>query len=66
MKNVHEFEGHIACDGDTNSEIVIPMVKDGRLLGVFDLDSPKLKRFDDIDRKYLEEIVRLLLDGSDF
>lgn len=66
VKNVHEFEGHIACDGDTNSEIVIPMLKDGRLLGVFDLDSPKLKRFDDIDRKYLEEIVRLLLDGSDF
>ncbi|MBQ8992977.1 MAG: GAF domain-containing protein, partial [Turicibacter sp.] len=52
VKNVHEFPGHIACDGATNSEIVIPIVKDGQLIGVLDIDSPILNRFSKVDQKY--------------
>lgn len=64
--NVHEFPGHIACDGDTNSEIVVPMVHDGRLIGVLDIDSPILKRFDDEDRNYLNQLVRVMMEGCDW
>jgi GAF domain-containing protein len=65
VPNVHEFPGHIACDSASNSEIVVPLVHDGRLLGVLDLDSPKLNRFDAADAAGLEESVRLLLAASD-
>jgi len=61
VKNVHEFPGHIACDGATNSEIVIPVVKDGQLIGVLDIDSPILNRFSEVDRKYLEEFVQIIV-----
>ena len=61
VKNVHEFPGHIACDGATNSEIVIPIVKDGQLIGVLDIDSPILNRFSEIDQKYLEEFVQIIV-----
>src|ERR1700761_4762139 len=54
VKDVHEFPGHIACDAASQSEIVVPLVKDGRLLGVLDLDSPNLARFDEGDAKGLE------------
>ncbi len=64
VENVNEFPGHIACDARSKSEIVVPMIKDGRLLGVLDVDSAMLARFDDEDRTGLEEIVRLLLKGS--
>ena len=60
VKNVHEFPGHIACDGATNSEIVIPIVKDGQLIGVLDIDSPSLNRFNEIDQKYLEKFVQII------
>ena len=63
--DVHRFEGHIACDGDTNSEIVIPMVKEGRLVGVLDIDSPVTGRFDQEDQRALESIVDKLLAASD-
>ena len=66
VKDVHSFPGHIACDGATKSEIVVPMVKDGHLIGVLDLDSPILDRFDEEDQKALEAIVALLLKASDF
>ena len=59
VTNVHEFPGHIACDSASNSEIVVPLVHEDRLLGVLDLDSPKLARFDDDDRHGLEAIARL-------
>lgn len=60
VKDVHQFEGHIACDSASNSEIVIPVHKDGRILGVFDIDSPKLARFDESDKLGLEQLVLVL------
>jgi GAF domain-containing protein len=66
VKDVHEFPGHIACDAASQSEIVVPLVKDGRLLGVLDLDSPNLARFDEQDREGLEGAAQLLLQASDF
>jgi GAF domain-containing protein len=65
VANVHEFPGHIACDSASNSEIVVPLVLGDRLLGVLDLDSPRLNRFDDEDARGLEACVKLLLEGSD-
>jgi len=61
VPNVHEFPGHIACDSASNSEIVVPLVKNGVLLGVLDLDSPKLGRFDAVDRRGLERAVEICL-----
>lgn len=66
VKDVHEFPGHIACDAASQSEIVVPLIKDGRLLGVLDLDSPELARFDEQDRAGLEAAAQLLLHASDF
>ena len=63
VRDVHEFPGHIACDAASNSEIVVPMVKKGELLGVLDLDSPKLARFDEEDRAGLEAFVAALLSN---
>lgn len=65
VTDVHEFPGHIPCDAASNSEIVVPLIKHGRLLGVLDLDSPQLARFDDDDRNGLNAGVTLLLDSSD-
>jgi GAF domain-containing protein len=61
VRDVHEFPGHIACDSASNSEIVVPMIKNGELVGVLDLDSPKLACFDEQDREGLEQFVTLLL-----
>lgn len=61
VPNVHEFPGHIACDTASNSEIVIPLFDGERVLGVFDVDSPKLKRFDDRDAEGLNELVTVLV-----
>jgi len=66
VADVHEFPGHIACDAASRSEIVVPLIKRGRLLGVLDLDSPLLARFDEEDRSGLNAAVALLLDSSDF
>ena len=63
VRDVHEFPGHIACDAASASEIVVPMVRAGQLLGVLDLDSPKLARFDEDDRVGLEKFVATLLAG---
>jgi len=60
VKNVHEFPGHIACDSQSNSEIVVPMIKNDRLIGVLDLDSPVYSRFDETDQEYLEKFVDIL------
>ena len=60
IEDVHAFPGHIACDAASQSEIVVPVVKDGKLLGVLDIDSPIKKRFDEIDQQYLEEFVKEL------
>ena len=65
VPNVHEFPGHIACDSASNSEIVIPLMKDGRLIGVLDLDSPDFGRFDDEDARGLNELAQMLIERSD-
>ena len=63
VPNVHEFPGHIACDGASNSEIVLPIYLDGALFGVLDIDSPIFDRFDENDRVGLEGIVDILSDA---
>lgn len=60
VQNVHEFPGHIACDSASNSEIVIPIHKDGEIIGVLDIDSPIPARFDEEDKDGLTEFVRIL------
>ena len=62
VPDVNKFPGHIFCDGDSKSEIVIPLVKNGRLLGVLDLDSHDYNSFGEIDKKYLEEICKFLCE----
>lgn len=60
VKNVHDFPGHIACDSASKSEIVVPIVKDGELIGVLDIDSPIYDRFDEEDKMYFEKFVKTL------
>lgn len=60
VPDVHAFPGHIACDGDSNSEIVIPLYLRGSLYGVLDIDSPLLDRFSEADREGLELFARTL------
>ena len=61
VQDVHEFPGHIACDADSNSEIVVPIVAGDRLVGVLDLDSPRKDRFDVQDARGLEALVQVYL-----
>jgi GAF domain-containing protein len=63
VTNVHEFPGHIACDSASNSEIVVPLIRGTSLLGVLDLDSPSLGRFDEQDREGLEPFVEILMNN---
>lgn len=60
VDDVDKFPGHIACDVESKSEIVIPIVKDGKLFGVLDLDSAEFSSFNETDKKYLEELVTFL------
>ena len=60
VKNVHEFPGHIACDSASNSEIVLPIHANGKVVGVLDIDSPLLARFDEDDKIGLSEFVKIL------
>jgi L-methionine (R)-S-oxide reductase len=62
VEDVHQFPGHIACDAASQSEIVIPLLKNGQLLGVLDIDSPEKNRFDELDQKMLEEFVSALIE----
>lgn len=61
VADVHAFPGHIACDAASQSEIVVPMVVDGKVIGVLDIDSPIKNRFDELDKVYLEKFVSILL-----
>ncbi|OUB74241.1 GAF domain-containing protein [Bacillus thuringiensis] len=61
VADVHQFPGHIACDSASNSEIVVPIVKEGAVIGVLDIDSPEKNRFDEVDQRYLEKFVQTLL-----
>lgn len=60
VPNVHLFEGHIACDSASNSEIVVPIFKNGEVIGVLDIDSPLFDRFTEVDREGLEEFVKII------
>ena len=61
IKDVHEFPGHIACDAASRSEVVIPLVQNGEVIGVLDIDSPELSRFNDEDQEGLELFTEVLL-----
>jgi GAF domain-containing protein len=61
VPDVEKFPGHIYCDPDSKSEIVVPIIKDGEVFGVLDIDSYRLNNFDEVDKIYLEKIVDLLI-----
>ena len=63
IADVEAFPGHIACDAASRSELVVPLVHDGKLVGVFDLDSPRLDRFDAHDQDGLEAIARIFVES---
>lgn len=63
VPNVDEFPGHIACSSDSKSEIVVPILRDGQVIGVLDVDSDVLEAFDDVDQKYLERLMNSLSQG---
>jgi len=60
VENVHNFPGHIACDCASNSEVVVPLYKNGNLWGVLDLDSPCVGRFTENDRRELENLTKII------
>ena len=66
VKDVHEFPGHIACDSASNSEIVLPIRKNGKIVGVLDIDSPIVARFEDEDREGLQKLVEILEKACEF
>jgi len=57
VANVHDFPGHIACDSASNSELVVPIIKNDKLYGVLDLDSPEFERFTELEAEYFERFV---------
>jgi len=65
VDNVHEFPGHIACDGASRAEIVVPIIVRGNLVGVLDVDSPVLARFDKDDKTGLENLVQVFIQSTD-
>ena len=62
VEDVHAFPGHIACDARSRSELVVPIIKDGNVTGLIDLDSPDLARFDDDDRQGIEALAAMIAD----
>lgn len=60
------FPGHIACDGDSKSEIVVPIVVDGKVVAIIDVDCAELNGFDEVDREWLEKLAGLLGRGCDW
>ena len=65
VPDVHAFPGHIACDSASRSELVVPLVREGTILGVLDLDSPSPNRFDEADRVGCERLAAILVGASD-
>ena len=65
VPDVNAFPGHIVCDSDSRSEIVVPLVRFGKVIGVIDLDSPNLARFDEDDRRGLEALAEVFLNATD-
>ncbi|WP_196138028.1 GAF domain-containing protein [Aliikangiella sp. G2MR2-5] len=66
VEDVDKFDGHIACDARSRSEVVCPLVKEGQLIGVLDIDSPEIGRFNDEDARGLETLVSLLIEMTDW
>jgi len=66
VKDVHAFPGHIACDSASNSELVVPLIGQGKVVGVFDLDSPLTARFDEDDQRGIETLVQIFVSATDF
>ena len=66
VEDVNEFEGHIACDPNSRSEIVVPIVIDNELIGVLDIDSPLPDRFNEEDKVGLESLLKILIENTDF
>lgn len=66
VEDVHAFPGHIACDAASRSELVLPVVVNGRLRAVFDLDSPRPSRFDRLDADGFERALAVLIEGTDW
>lgn len=66
VPDVEAFPGHIACDGETKSEIVVPIVRDGKCMGVIDIDCMELNGFDEEDQRGLESVARLLANACDW
>lgn len=64
--DVHAFPGHIACDAASNSELVVPLIRNGVVHGVLDLDSPRVGRFDENDRSGFEELVSIFMAMTEF
>ena len=65
VEDVHAFADHIACDAASRSEVVVPLIRDGRVFGVLDLDSPLLARFDRDDQRGIEAVAAIYLKASD-
>jgi GAF domain-containing protein len=65
VPDVHAFPGHIACDSASRSELVVPLIKGDKVLGVLDLDSPSPNRFDEEDREGCERLVQIYLEASE-
>jgi GAF domain-containing protein len=65
IADVHQFAGHIACDAASNSEIVLPIIYEKKVIAVLDIDSPLLDRFDEIDQQYLAQIVDIFVKSTD-
>jgi GAF domain-containing protein len=65
VPDVNKFPGHIPCDSASRSEIVVPLVRNGKTIGVLDVDSPELNRFNEDDRAGLETLAALWLEASD-
>jgi len=65
VENVHEFPGHIACDAGSESELVVPLFKNGEIIGVLDLDSPRLSRFDAEDQAGMETLAEIFVAASE-
>lgn len=66
VEDVHQFPGHIACDSASNSEVVVPIVKDNQVVGVLDIDSPSVARFTQEDFAGLEQVVKALESCANF
>ena len=66
VPDVHAFDGHIACDIESRSEIVVPLIVEGSVRGVLDLDSPRLDRFDEHDEEMLKEIAEIFVESVDW